>query len=106
MNKLVTKIQDKFGAAVLETVEFREENTVIVTLEKLFEVLTFCHKDLGLDFLIDICSVDHESRDPRFEIVYEITKVDNSERIRVKAPVGEDEKVPSVVSIWKTAKKN
>jgi len=103
MNKLVTKIQDKFGAAVLETVEFREENTVIVTLEKLFEVLTFCHKDLGLDFLIDICSVDHESRDPRFEIVYEITKVDNSERIRVKAPVGEDEKVPSVVSIWKTA---
>jgi len=60
-------------------------------------------KELGLEFLVDICSVDHETRDPRFEIVYELAKIDDSEHLRVKSPVAEDEEVPSVVSLWKTA---
>ena len=99
----VSKIQSKFGNAVLSTIEFRGEHTVIVSLEKLFEVLQFCYKDLGLNFLVDICSVDHEARDPRFEIVYELTTIDDRVHVRVKSPVGEDEEVPSVVSLWKTA---
>ena len=103
MSKEVTKIEAKFGKAVLSTLEFRGEHTVNVTLDRLFEVLRFCCKELRLNFLVDICSVDHESRDPRFEVVYEIAKVDNSARIRIKAPVAEDEEVPSVVSLWKTA---
>ena len=103
MSNEIAKIQDKFGEAVLEMVEFRGEHTAIVSLEKLFEVLTFCKEELGLNFLVDICSVDHESRDPRFEVVYELAKLDDSVHLRIKSPVGEDEEVPSIVSLWKTA---
>ena len=103
MGKEVDTIKEKFGDAVLKTVEFRGEQTAIVKLDSLFEVMTFCKKELGLNFLVDICSVDHEDVDPRFEIVYELAKVDDSVHVRIKAPVAEDEEVPSVVSLWKTA---
>lgn len=103
MSDLVQEIQGKFGVGVIATKEFRGEHTVMVKLEVLHEVMAFCKADLGLDFLIDICSVDHESIHPRFEVVYELTKVDDSVHLRVKAPVGEDEDVPSVVDLWKTA---
>ena len=99
----VTKIQGRFGQGVLSVKEFRGEHTVVVRLGCLYEVLSFCRKDLGLDFLVDICSVDHEDVDPRFEVVYELAKVDDSVHVRVKAPVAEDQEVPSAVSIWKTA---
>jgi len=103
MSEQISKLQAKFGEKILLTNEFRGESTAVVALDAFAEVMAFCYKDLGLDFLVDICSVDHEDRDPRFEVVYELAKVDDSVHLRIKVPVGEDESVPSVVSIWKTA---
>lgn len=103
MSELVEKIREKFGEGVTEAKEFRGENTVVVKLGVLHEVMAFCKENLGLDFLVDICSVDHESVDPRFEVVYELAKVDDSVHLRVKVAVSEDEDVPSVVDLWKTA---
>jgi len=91
MSAQLEKVQRKFGDSVLETVEFRGEFTAIVALDSLFEVLSFCKKDLKLNFLVDICSIDHESTDPRFEVVYELATLDDSVHLRIKAPVGEDE---------------
>lgn len=99
----IEKLQKNFGDAILKTVEFRKETTVFVTLEKLYDVLKFCKEELDLNFLVDICSVDHESTDPRFEIVYELATVDDSKHLRIKAAVSEEQKVPSVVALWKTA---
>lgn len=103
MSKEISKLQDTFKDAIVSVKEFRGEHTAIVSLEKLFDILQFCRKELQLDFLVDVCSVDHESQDPRFEMVYELAKMDDSCHLRVKAAVSEDEEVPSVVSIWKTA---
>lgn len=103
MSAQISQIQAKFGDQVIGTQEFRGESTVIVTLDSLYDVLNFCFEELGLNFLIDICSVDHETQHPRFEMVYELAPIDDSVHLRVKAPVAEDENVQSVVDIWKTA---
>jgi NADH-quinone oxidoreductase subunit C len=89
-----------FAGSVLETVEFRGEQTLRVKLGALHEVLAKCRKDLGYEMLLDISSLDHFGDDPRFEMVYELATVDDAKHLRVKAPVGEDEEVPTAVNLW------
>ena len=103
MSNLVAKIQEQYGDYVISTKEFRGEHTVVIQKEALKAVMLYFRDHLGLDFLVDVCSVDHESIDPRFEMVYEIAKMDNSDRIRIKVPVAEDEEVDTVSDIWATA---
>lgn len=103
MSSVLDTLNDKFGDAILGSNEFRGEQTISVKLENAHELMAYCHSALGFDFLVDICSIDHESTDPRFEMVYELASVDDSQHLRVKAPVAEDEDVASVIDIWKTA---
>jgi NADH-quinone oxidoreductase subunit C len=97
------KVAEKFPDGLLARREFRGEHTVVVRLDALGAVLEFARHGLGLDFLLDISSLDHFGDDPRFEVVYELADVGESTHLRVKAPVGEDEEVPSAVHLWKTA---
>ncbi len=96
----VTQLRELFGDAILETIEFREEQTLCVRLGKLHEVLEKCHSSLGYEMIIDISSLDHFGEDPRFEMVYEIATLDDSKHLRIKAKVTEDESVPSATDIW------
>jgi NADH-quinone oxidoreductase subunit C len=93
-------LRERFGAKLLETCEFRGERTVRVTLDGLTGLLEACRKEFGYEMLIDVSSLDHFGRDPRFEVVYELAAVDDSKHLRVKAEVGEEEAVPSVTGIW------
>jgi NADH-quinone oxidoreductase subunit C len=95
-----TKLLEVFGEKVLGTLEFRGEQTVNVELAALHDVLAKCQKDLGYEMILDISSIDHFGDDPRFEMVYEIATLDDSKHLRIKAKVGEDEKVPSATDIW------
>lgn len=96
----IEAIRGKWADGVVETVEFRGEQTVEVKLGVLADVMAFCRKDLGYDFLMDVASLDHFGSDPRFEMVYELTDVNDTKHLRVRAKVGEDEEVPSVVPLW------
>ncbi len=102
MSEQISKIQAKFTNKVLDTIEFRGEQTIIVAREAIHEVLAFCRDELDFQFLVDICSVDHEQH-PRFEVVYELATIDDSVHLRVKAPVAEEEEVQTVSDLWKTA---
>lgn len=95
-----TKLRESYGEKILGTLEFRGEQTVRVELGSLHDVLAKCQKDLGYEMILDISSIDHFGDDPRFEMVYEIATLDDSKHLRIKAKVGEDEKVPSVTDIW------
>jgi len=99
----VETLKEKFGEAATGTVEFRGEHTLCVTLASLHEVMRHACKELGYDFLLDVSSLDHFGGDPRFEMVYELATTDDSKHLRVKAKVGEDEEVPSVVDLWPAA---
>ena len=96
----VTTLRELFGARILETLEFRGEQTVKVELGSLHDVLAKCRKDLGYEMVLDISSLDHFGDDPRFEMVYELASLDDSKHLRIKAKVSEDEKVPSVTDLW------
>lgn len=100
---MVDKVKTHFSHSSITHIKFRDEDTLIVHLEDLYKVLTYCKESLGYDFLIDICSVDHGQVDPRFEIVYHLSTIDNSSILRIKSPISEDEEVESVVKLWKTA---
>lgn len=86
-----------------EVVEFRGELTLVYPLDQIFGVLKFCREELQFDYLVDISSLDHFGEDPRFEMVYELYAYQTGLHLRLRCPVGEEEEVPSVVSLWPTA---
>lgn len=98
----ISNLQNQFGDAIAQTVEFRGETTIVVSISKLHALLKAA-SDLGYNFLIDISSIDHDQEEPRFEMVYELATVDDSKHLRVRSRVAEGEKVPSVVDIWDSA---
>lgn len=95
-----TKLREAFGDKILETLEFRGEQTVYVELGSLHEVLAKCRDAFGYEMILDISSIDHFGDDPRFEMVYEIATLDDSKHLRIKAKVSEDEEVPSMTDLW------
>lgn len=102
---VVQKLKEKFPDSVLDTHSFRGDDTAIIKKEDILDVCRFLKSDpeLAFDFLSDLCGVDYMGREPRFEVVYNIFSIKKHHRIRLKAMVGDGEKIDSVVGIWGTA---
>ncbi len=100
---LVDKLQAKWESAIESVTVFRGELTINVELEKLYEILENLRKEHKMAMLLDISSVDHLHDIPRFEVVYELATLNDRQHIRVKTSVAQDQSVPTVVTIWKTA---
>lgn len=98
------KIKAKFGDLVTEPAEFRGEISIELTdAEKILDLCQFA-KNSGLDFLVDITSVDNYGNDPRWTLVYQLRSTVNASEIRVKIQVSEEKsEVPSVLPVWRTA---
>lgn len=101
----IATLQEKFGEAILSTVEFRGEETAIVERTKAHEILKYCRDELGYDYLIDISSLDHFGEEPRWEMVYELYTLGNGQyhHLRIKCKAAENEKIDSVSDLWATA---
>lgn len=100
---VIEQLKSEFGDEISDSFEFRGEHTIVVVLPSLLKLLTHCRESLGFDLLIDVSSVDHADRDPRFEIVYELCRIEDEVHIRIKCPVAEDEEVPTASFLWETA---
>jgi NADH-quinone oxidoreductase subunit C len=98
------KIKAKFGDLIAEPVEFRGEISIeLADAEKIFELAQFA-KSIGLDYLVDITSVDNYGNDPRWTLVYHLRSIVNACEIRVKTSVSEEKsELPSVLPVWRTA---
>ena len=85
--------------------EFRNEVTLTVSQAgRIAEVCGFAKTQLGLDYLVDLSSVDNYGTDPRFTVVYELSRFADAVLIRLKTNVGEEEaELPTVSHIWATA---
>ena len=98
----IADFESKF--AILETIEFRGETTLVVDAYNIKGVLASCKNDFGYDYLIDLSSVDHMGKEPRFELVYELYSMTNGLHLRIKCAVSEDDlQVPTVSDLWATA---
>ena len=103
-SEAVKKIEAKFQDNILLKNSFRDELSLTVTKDSLMEIMTFCKKDLGFDYLVDLTAVDNLGVNPRYEVVYELYSYSDSCHLRIKVGVDESEReVPSVVSLWPTA---
>jgi NADH-quinone oxidoreductase subunit C len=103
-NRAVVKLKDRFADAILETKEFRGEVTVTVKKESILDVLKCLRDDLRYNFLTDVTAVDYLGQSPRFQVVYHLMSIQNKDRIRVKAPVTENDcTIDSAALLWNAA---
>ena len=100
----VTLVKERFPQAVLEAVEFRDEQTLVLQPASLLSVCAYLQKNLRYNFLSTVTAVDWPERTPRFDVVYQLLSLPNQCAVRLKVRVGargeEHPSVPSVTSIW------
>ena len=103
-SEAVEKIETRFQENILLKNSFRDELSLTVSKDSLIEIMTFCRKDLGFDYLVDLTAVDNLGTNPRYEVVYELYSYSDSCHLRIKVGVDESEReVSSVVGLWPTA---
>ncbi len=100
----VALVKEKFPQAVVETVEFRDEQTIVLQPAYLLNVCAYLQKTLRYNVLTTLTAVDWLERTPRFDVVYQLLSLPNQCVLRLKVRVGEKgeehPRVPSVCAIW------
>ncbi|WP_282064549.1 NADH-quinone oxidoreductase subunit C [Aliiroseovarius marinus] len=105
LNELGATIEAKRPDCVLNWDVAYGELTVNVPLPGIVAFIEFLKTDNGCKFstLVDITAVDHPEREARFDVVYHFLSMYTNQRIRVKVAVREDEMVPSITEVHKSA---
>lgn len=104
--EIIEMLQKKFGDAVLSSSSTEGESWAVVDGSKWPAVAKWFATETGFTFLSDLCGVDYLGKqDSRFEVVYNLTDLENPRRIRVRVPIadGEPPKIKTVTDIWPTA---
>jgi len=108
---ILAELQRRFGDAIVETQDYRGDQTAVVARDALPAVLAHCRDDtaLAFDVLMDLTAVDYlkypgREDGPRFEVVYHLYSLVHNHRLRLKVRVEEDDAVaPSAVALWPIA---
>lgn len=102
---LADELQKRFPGAVHDPLIFRNQPSVTVARESLIQVSEFLKSEEGGAYalLTDETAVDYPKRERRFEIIYHLYSFKRNDRLRLKVPAAEGEKVPSVSGVWPAA---
>jgi len=108
---ILAQLQRRFGDAIVEIHDHRDDHTAVVTRDALLAVLAHCRDDVALafDVLMDLTAVDYlkfpgREDGPRFEVVYHLYSLTHNHRLRLKVRMDEDDpNVPSAVALWPIA---
>ena len=103
---LTTLLQQQFPDTLIDFHNHRGDETVRVKRDAIVPICQFLRDDSRCKFelMIDLTAVDYfeQGRDPRFEVVYHFKSLAHGHRLRVKAPVPEDDcRVDSIHELWK-----
>lgn len=101
-------LRARFADSILEISEFRGEVTARIKREKVVTICQFLRDEprLAFNFLSDITAVDYLllGTVPRFDVVYHLFSLTHFHRLRLKAPVPQNDPViDSVIPVWDTA---
>ncbi len=111
-DSLSARLQERFGAAVLQSRIAHGELTIEVPRQQLREIAQGLRDEAPFAFeqLIDLCGVDYlqykegKYEGSRYAVVYHLLSVSNNLRLRVKVFLGQEPpRVDSVVDIWTVA---
>ena len=78
------------------------ELTITANANDIVKVMTFLRDDERCQFwsFVDVTAIDWPGREQRFDVVYHLLSPKQNRRIRVKAGVGEDTAVPSIIGVF------
>lgn len=102
-SRVLAKLGERFGDAVVSTHSEFGDDTAVVRRERIVEICTFLRDDpdLSFDFAMDLTGVDYLGEEPRFEVVYHLFSLEKKHRVRIKARVPEeDPAIDSVAAVW------
>ena len=101
----VEKVREKFGDALREVVYFRGEETLVVDPARIVEICRFLKEDPETDFdmLLDITGIHFLEREYSYEVAYLLLSLKGRRRLRLRARLGEEGEIDTVVSVWGTA---
>jgi NADH-quinone oxidoreductase subunit C len=89
--------------AVIESIVAHGEATIVVAKDRIAEIVRALKSDprTAMDMLSDVTAVDYleVARVPRFDVVYHLYSLNHYHRLRLRAPVGEDEAECRIASI-------
>lgn len=105
--KVVERLKAQFGPKILETSDFRGDETVVIARADWLAVATFLRDDAecAMDMPVDYTAVDYPERpgssgQGRFDVVFFCRSLAKKHRIRLKTRVAEGEKVASLIGVW------
>jgi NADH-quinone oxidoreductase subunit C len=102
-NELVQRFKARFGAAIIEATLDRKQAIILVAAAQWLEVSKYCRDEEKFDYLADLTAVDWPKREKRFDLVANLYSFAKNERLRLKAHLGENETVSTIVPIWPVA---
>jgi NADH-quinone oxidoreductase subunit C len=98
----VSRVED----AVTGAKDFAGELTLFIERDRIAEVCR-AFKDDGYVYLVDLAGVDYSKypahTGPRFGVSYTLYSFQKNARIRLRVWTADQEPIPSVTSVWKTA---
>ena len=113
---VITRVQERFGDALLETREHRGQLTLELDASRIVEVCRYLRDEPGMELaqLTDLCGVDYshykakeqdQTRSgPRFAVVYHLLSLKQNFRLRLSVFLEEDDLiVASVRDVWRSA---
>jgi NADH-quinone oxidoreductase subunit C/D len=105
--QLVHQIRENFGQDAILSVDKGVGNPnecVIVTRPKdLLNIAGHLKNQRNFKFLLDVCGVHYPDREQTLEAVYQFHNREQNQRVRLKVPHKEGEKIPSLTPLYKTA---
>ena len=96
---------ENLGDDIISHELINDEVVLTAKTDSIIKVLQFLRDDSECEFkmLVSLCGVDYPEREKRFEVVYNMLSLTQNNRMRVKIQAGEEDFVPSVVSVFSTA---
>ena len=101
--ELVQTLRKAFPEISLEALTYRAQNYLLLPRESILPVALYLKTECGFNMLTDLTAVDYPQREKRFEVIYQLYSFARNERLRLKVPLGENESIESVVSVWSAA---
>jgi len=107
--KVVAKLRERLGDAILETQSFRKQLSIWIRREVLLDALRVAQtdRDLLCDLLCDLTAVDYLDQrapgEPRYEMVYNLYSIPFNRRFFLKCGVNDGESLPTATQVWKGA---
>jgi NADH-quinone oxidoreductase subunit C len=99
----IEALREAFGDDIGEVVEYANEQTVYVAVDRIVDVCRFLKQERGFTYLSDMGAIDRFTETERFEVFYSLVSIEARKRLRVKVRVPEDETAPSITSVHRSA---